>query len=70
MPGTTSQQGNNFYLCVSPDSKEEADRLFAALGEGGKATMPMADQFWGAYFGMLKDRFGVHWMLNFERGPA
>ena len=67
MPGMTLTQGNDFHLCVVPDSQEETDRLFAALGEGGTVLMPLADQFWGAYFGMLKDRFGVQWMFNFER---
>ena len=48
------------------ESAEEVDRLFAELSEGGKASMPVADQFWGSRFGMLTDRFGVHWMMNYE----
>ncbi|MCK6502515.1 VOC family protein [Myxococcota bacterium] len=58
--------GNNFSISVHPDSREEADRLFAALAEGGTVTMPLADQFWGAYYGGLVDKFGIQWMLNFE----
>lgn len=69
MPGTSLQEGNNFSLCVSPESQEETDQLFAALGDGGQVIMPLQDQFWGAYFGMLKDRFGIKWMFNFERVP-
>lgn len=57
--------GNNFYLSIEADSKEEADRLFNALSEGGKKEMSMADQFWGAYFGMLTDKFKINWMINY-----
>lgn len=63
--GPPLTEGNNFNICVSPDSKEEADRLFKALSPGGEVIMPMADAFWGDYFGMVKDRFGVHWMIDY-----
>lgn len=66
MPGMPFEQGNNFSISILPDSKDETNALFAKLSEGGTVTMPLGDQFWGAYFGMLKDRFGVHWMLNYE----
>jgi len=59
-------QGNNIYLSVHPDTKEEADRLFNALAEGGNVEMPIADQFWGDYFGSLTDKFGTHWMINYH----
>lgn len=59
-------QGNGNYICISPDSKKEADRLFNALSAGGTVEMPMEDQFWGDYFGSFKDQFGVHWMINFS----
>jgi PhnB protein len=59
-------QGNNVYLSLHPDSKEEADRLFNALAEGGNVEMPMADQFWGDYFGSLVDKFGIGWMVNYN----
>lgn len=62
--------GNNFSLSLTPDSKEESDRLYAALSEGGNASMPMADTFWNAYFGMLVDKFGVQWMINYEAEQA
>lgn len=58
-------QGNNVYINLEPDSRQEADRLFSALSAGGSVGMPMADMFWGAYFGMLTDQFGIHWMVNF-----
>ena len=56
--------GNNISLSVSADSKEEADKLFNGLANGGDITMPIADSFWGAYFGMCKDKFGIQWMVN------
>ncbi|MCM5527360.1 VOC family protein [Parasegetibacter sp. NRK P23] len=57
--------GNNNYISVAPDSREEADRLFNGLSAGGKVEMPMADMFWGDYFGSFQDKFGVCWMINF-----
>jgi PhnB protein len=59
-------QGNLFNISVSAESKEEADRLFQGLATGGQVTMPIADTFWGAYFGMCVDAFGVSWMVNFD----
>ena len=57
--------GNNNYISVTTDSREEADRLFNGLSAGGKVEMPMQDMFWGDYFGSLEDRFGVRWMINY-----
>lgn len=57
-------QGNNVYICLDPDTRAEADRLFAALSEGGKPEMPLQEMFWGDYFGSLVDKFGVQWMIN------
>ena len=59
--------GNNFHLCIETDSKEEAETLFAKLSAGGAVTMPMTDTFWGAYYGILKDKFGIGWMINFTK---
>jgi PhnB protein len=56
--------GNNLSIMLEPDTRAETERLFRALGEGGKATMPLQDMFWGDYFGTLTDRFGVQWMFN------
>ncbi len=58
------QPGNNVTLNLEPDTRAEADRLYAALSEGGSADAPMADMFWGAYWGVLQDRFGLRWMIN------
>ena len=58
--------GNNFSISVSSDSRPETDRLFAALSDAGNVAMQPQEMFWGAYFGMCTDRFGVNWMLNNE----
>ncbi len=58
-------QGNGISINLEPDSKEEADRLFAALSHEGKISMPLQDVFWGAYFGSCTDKFGINWMVNF-----
>ena len=62
--GFTLNQGNNVYICLDPDSRAEADTLFAALAEGGTVEMALTDMFWGDYFGSLVDRFGTMWMVN------
>jgi len=58
--------GNNFSILVSANSKEEADTFFALLSEGGDVVMPMQEQFWGDYFGMCADKFGINWMIDFD----
>lgn len=62
--GFAVNQGNNVYISLHPDTRPEADRLFAALSAGGNPEMPMQDMFWGDYFGSLIDRFGVQWMID------
>jgi PhnB protein len=58
--------GNNFSVSINVDAKEKADDLFAKLSEEGKITMPLQTTFWGAYFGMWTDKFGVNWMVNYD----
>jgi PhnB protein len=67
MPGMPYVQGNNVWININCESEEEIERLFKALGAAGTVLMPLADQFWGAKFGMLKDRYDIHWMLNFDK---
>ena len=67
--GQKLEQGNNVYLSVHPESKGEADRIFEALSAGGEVEMPIADQVWGDYYGSLKDKFGILWMVNYS-SPA
>jgi PhnB protein len=57
--------GNNIQLSLEAESKDEAEKLFKGLSAGGKVTMPLKDTFWGAYFGMLVDRFGIQWLVNY-----
>jgi PhnB protein len=58
--------GNNYSIAVSPDSEQETEKLFKALSAGGKVTMPLEKTFWGAYFGMYEDKFGIQWMVNYD----
>ena len=69
MPGFAQRpflNGDNAYISIHPDSREEADRIFVELSEGGEVEMPMEDQFWGDYFGSFRDQFGINWMINFN----
>lgn len=68
--GFNLTMGNNFYINVMPDTRDESDRLFAALSDGGKVESPMADMFWGDYWGSLTDKFGVQWMINCSQKPS
>ncbi len=63
--GRKLNQGNNVYVSLHPDSKEEAERVFKALSAGGVVEMPIADQAWGDYYGSFTDRFGVLWMVDY-----
>ncbi len=58
--------GNNVSLMLQAESKEEADRYFKLLSAGGKIGMPLADAFWGDYYGSFTDKFGVEWMIDYE----
>jgi len=59
--------GNNFYISINTDSKEEADKIYNALSVGGKIEMPIQDVFWGDYFGMFADKFGIQWMVSYSK---
>jgi PhnB protein len=64
--GQVFKQGNSNYISIAPDSREEADRIFNALSDGGNVEMPMQDMFWGDYFGTFQDKYGVCWMINYS----
>lgn len=68
--GQHLNQGNNVYVSVHPDSKEEADRIFSGLSAGGTAEMPIANQPWGDYYGSFRDKFGVMWMIDYAPPAA
>ena len=58
--------GNNFSISVATGSRAESDDLMAKLSAGGAVTMPLETTFWGAYFGMCTDKFGINWMVVHE----
>lgn len=58
--------GNNFSISISTQSREETERIFNGLSEGGKIMMPLAKTFWSEYFGVCGDKFGISWMVNFD----
>jgi PhnB protein len=62
--------GTNISLSINTESTAEADRVFNGLAAGGTVTMPMNKTFWGAYFGMFTDKFGINWMVNYDETPA
>ncbi len=59
-------KGNNVTISIDTASEAEADQLFKGLSENGNIQMPLAKMFWGAYFGMLTDQFGIQWMINYD----
>jgi len=59
-------EGNNFSLSINADSESETEFIFNSLAIGGKIEMPLEKTFWGAYFGILKDKFGIQWMINYD----
>ncbi|MCB0155776.1 MAG: VOC family protein [Anaerolineae bacterium] len=61
----TITTGDNFAISLSADSEAEATTLFNKLSAGGQVTMPLDKAFWGDYFGMCTDKFGVQWMIGY-----
>ncbi len=64
--GQPVSDGGNIQLNINMDNVEDLERVFNKMAEGGETTMPLQDTFWGARFGMLKDKFGISWMFNCE----
>ncbi len=60
----TVTPGNTCYVCVSPDSPEDAKRIFDGLSVDGEVEMPFDKQFWGDYFGSFTDKYGIKWMVD------
>lgn len=65
--GEPAAIGDNTHLSLNFHSEEEIDRVFAAVSAGGNVTMPLQDTFWGARFGMCRDKFGINWMFNYDK---
>ena len=64
--GTTNENENRSKIVILTESKEEADHLFNGLSIGGQIEMPIADSFWGTYFGGFRDKYGIEWMVEFS----
>jgi len=64
--GQVTENDNRNTISISAESREEADKLFNGLSEGGKVEMPIADGPLGSYFGMFADKYGIQWMVNFD----
>jgi PhnB protein len=62
--GFRVNSGNSVYINLMPDTREETQRLFEALSEGGIIEQELQDMFWGDYYGSFRDRFGTQWMIN------
>lgn len=64
--GKVNEQEHRSKISISTKSREEADQLFNGLSEGGTVEMPITDSPWGTYFGMLRDKYGIEWMVEFS----
>jgi PhnB protein len=64
--GPTNENENRSKISISTESKEEADKLFNGLSVGGQIEVPIGESPWGSYLGMLRDQFGIEWMVNFD----
>lgn len=64
--GQKLQMGNNIHLSVFTSSEAETSRIFDAFAKKGKVTVPLAKQFWGDFFGMVTDQYGIQWMVTFS----
>ncbi len=64
--GPVNENENRSKIAISAENKEEADKLFKGLSEGGAVEMPMAESPWGTYFAMFRDKYGIEWTVEFE----
>jgi PhnB protein len=69
-PGVSVNSGDQVSLSLNFTDAESIEKTYAAMSEGGTVTMPLQDTFWGARFGMTKDKFGIHWMFNYDKPQA
>ena len=61
-------RSNSFNISISTDSEEQTEKYYNGLLQGGKVNMPLEKTFWGAYFGMVVDKYGVQWMISYDYG--
>jgi PhnB protein len=64
--GRVNENENRSKIAVSAEAKEEADKLFKGLSEGGAIEVPMAQSPWGTYFAMFRDKYGIEWTVEFD----
>jgi len=64
--GRVNENENRSKIAISAESREEADKLFNGLSEGGTVEMPIADNPWGSYFAMFRDKYGIEWTVEFD----
>jgi len=64
--GRVNENENRSKIAVTAESKEEADRLFNGLSQGGTVEMPMNESPWGTYFAMFRDQYGIEWTVEFD----
>ncbi len=64
--GFTVNQWNNVHISLHPDSRSETERIFSGLMADGTITLPLQEMFWWAYYGTGRDKYGIHWMVNYE----
>jgi len=65
--GKHNEKETRSKISISAESKEEAEKIFNRLSQDGEVEMPIDEAPWGAYFGMLRDKYGIEWMVNFEQ---
>ena len=68
-PSRMTRFGDNIHMSLMGGDHERLTEIFSKLSEGGSVEMPLAKQFWGDTFGMLTDKYGVHWMVNIAAKP-
>lgn len=61
--------GNSNTIAIGADSKEETEKLFNGLSDGGKVTQSLEKMFWGGWFGAWEDKFGQQWLINYQEDP-
>jgi PhnB protein len=64
--GRTNERENRSKIVVSAESKEEAEKIYEGLSEGGEIEMPLDESPWGSYFAMFRDKYGIEWMLDYD----
>jgi len=64
--GPVNENENRSKIAVSAESKEEAEKIFEGLSEGGEVEMPMDESPWGTQFAMFRDKYGIEWTVEFN----